>query len=106
VSVARGSEAAGARRGAGWRVERQHLLFLAFIVPNFFLLGGFTYWPLIYQSYLSLTRWNLLSPRKAFVGLDNYANLFVGRALASVAGTEHGMLRVLPYPAKQDFYSG
>jgi ABC-type sugar transport system permease subunit len=61
------------------RVEPQHLLFLAFVAPNFLLLGIFTYWPIIYQSYLSLTRWNLLSPRKTFVGLDNYASMFGGR---------------------------
>ena len=34
-------------------VQRQHLMFLAFIVPNFLLLGVFTYWHMIYQSYLS-----------------------------------------------------
>ena len=60
------------------RVERQHLLFLAFIAPNFLLLGVFTYWPMIYQGYLSLTRWNMLAPRKTFVGLDNYVNMFGG----------------------------
>ena len=60
------------------RIERQHLLFLALIAPNFLLLGIFTYWPMIYQAYLSLTRWNLLAPRKTFVGLDNYAGMFGG----------------------------
>ncbi|CAA9433209.1 MAG: Glycerol-3-phosphate ABC transporter, permease protein UgpA [uncultured Rubrobacteraceae bacterium] len=60
------------------RVQREHLLFLAFIAPNFLLLGVFTYWPMIYQGYLSLTRWNMLAPRKTFVGLDNYASMFGG----------------------------
>ena len=31
-------------------VQRRHLLFLAFITPNFLLLGVFTYWPMIYQG--------------------------------------------------------
>jgi sn-glycerol 3-phosphate transport system permease protein len=57
------------------RLRREYLLFLAFIFPNFFLLGVFTYWPMIYQSYLSLTRWDMLSPTKAFVGLSNYTNM-------------------------------
>jgi sn-glycerol 3-phosphate transport system permease protein len=60
------------------RIERQHLLFLALIAPNFLLLGVFTYWPMIYQGYLSLTRWNMLAPQKNFVGLDNYASMFGG----------------------------
>ncbi|MDQ4063548.1 MAG: hypothetical protein M3122_06595 [Actinomycetota bacterium] len=59
-------------------MQREHFLFLAFILPNFLLLGVFTYWPMIYQGYLSLTRWNMLAPRKMFLRLDNYANMFGG----------------------------
>ncbi len=58
--------------------RREHLLFLAFVTPNFFLLGVFSYWPLLYQAYLSLTRWDMISPRKLFVGLDNYRYMFGG----------------------------
>jgi hypothetical protein len=61
------------------RIDRQHLLFLAFIAPNFLLLGLFAYWPMLYQTYLSLTRWDMLAPRKTFVGLDNYTSMFGGR---------------------------
>ena len=61
------------------RIDRQHLLFLAFIAPNFLLLGIFTYWPMLYQIYLSLTRWDMLAPKKTFVGLDNYTNMFGGQ---------------------------
>jgi ABC-type sugar transport system permease subunit len=49
-----------------------------FVGPNFFLLGAFSYWPLIYQAYLSLTRWNMISPTKPFVGLDNYNYMVTG----------------------------
>nr|PZN21044.1 MAG: glycerol-3-phosphate ABC transporter permease [Chloroflexota bacterium] len=59
-------------------ISREHLLFLAFIGPNFFLLGVFSYWPLIYQAYLSLTRWDMISPTKTFVGFDNYHYMFTG----------------------------
>ncbi len=61
------------------RIRRDHLLFLAFVAPNFFLLGLFSYWPLIYQSYLSLTSWDMISPTKRFVGLANYDYIFSGR---------------------------
>ena len=66
------------------RIDRQHLLFLAFVAPNFLLLGVFTYWPMLYQTYLSLTRWDMLAPRKTFVGLANYTSMFAGREFWAV----------------------
>lgn len=62
----------------------EYLLFFVFVAPNFFLLGTFSYWPLIYQSYLSLTRWDMVSPRKVFVGLDNYRYMISGREFYQV----------------------
>ena len=72
------------RRGKKRRLDREYLLFLAFIAPNFLLLGVFTYWPLIYQAYISLTRWNLTSSRKPFVGADNYVTLATGEGFRRV----------------------
>jgi ABC-type sugar transport system permease subunit len=63
-------------RRRGFR--REHLLFLAFVAPNFLLLGTFSYWPLVYQAYLSFTRWDMISPTKLFVGLENYSYMFGG----------------------------
>ena len=74
VTVNRRVHTPAKRRG----LRPEHLLFLAFVTPNFFLLTVFSYWPLIYQAYLSLTRWDMLSPRKLFVGLDNYRYMFGG----------------------------
>lgn len=56
--------------------RREHLLFLAFIAPNLLLLGVFSYWPIIYNGYLSLTSWDLLSATKPFVGFANYVDMF------------------------------
>lgn len=56
--------------------NREYLIFLAFIAPNFLLFIIFTYWPLVYQGYLSLVHWDMISPVKRFVGLENYAYLF------------------------------
>ena len=58
------------------RLRREYLLFFVFVAPNFFLLGVFSYWPLIYQAYLSLTRWDMIAPRKVFIGLNNYRYMF------------------------------
>ena len=61
---------------AGWRDRQgprsESLLFLLFVAPNMILFGIFTFWPLIYSGYLSLVRWDMLSPTKTWVGLDNY----------------------------------
>ena len=78
-SVARPVTAAR-RRGP----RRDHFLFLAFIAPNFLLLGLFSYWPLIYQAYLSFTRWDMISPVKTFVGVDNYRFMFTGEGFQRV----------------------
>jgi ABC-type sugar transport system permease subunit len=55
--------------------RREYLLFLAFVAPNLLLLGVFSYWPVVYNGYLSLTSWDLLSDIRPFVGLANYAEM-------------------------------
>lgn len=50
----------------------EETLFLLFILPNLLLFSIFTYWPLLYNVYLSMVQWDFLSPDKRFVGLDNY----------------------------------
>lgn len=64
-----GSRARAARR------RRDHLLFAAFVAPNFFFLLVFAYWPVIYNIFLSLTDWDMVSPVRNLVGLDNYTGL-------------------------------
>ena len=60
-----------------WRRNRgEWLTFVAFVTPGLFLFAVFTYWPIVYSAYLSLTRWNLPAPAATFVGLDNYTRLF------------------------------
>ncbi len=54
------------------REWRERLLFLLLIGPNMLLLAAFTFWPMIYNAYLSTISWNFLSPIRRFVGLRNY----------------------------------
>jgi ABC-type sugar transport system permease subunit len=63
-----------ARRRAFWRAE--WFLFLLFVGPNLLLFGIFSYWPMISNLYLSLVRWDMISPVKTFVGSANYVYLF------------------------------
>lgn len=66
---------------------REYLIFVALVAPNFVLLAVFSYWPVIYNGYLSLTDWNMISPVKNFVGLDNYAELITGSEFHEVLQT-------------------
>jgi multiple sugar transport system permease protein/sn-glycerol 3-phosphate transport system permease protein len=55
--------------------RRERAVFLAFIAPNFLLFGIFTFWPLLYNVYLSFMKWNMIAPRKQLVWLDNYVTM-------------------------------
>jgi len=61
--------------GEAWRrgLEPAPYLYLA---PALLFLGLFVYWPLLYNGWLSLHEWNLVSPDRRFVGLANFAALF------------------------------
>lgn len=77
----------GARKYPSPAERREWLLFLLLVGPNLMLFFTFTYWPLIYNGYLSFVRWDMLAPVKIWVGLDNYQYLFTspnfGRILAN-----------------------
>jgi multiple sugar transport system permease protein/sn-glycerol 3-phosphate transport system permease protein len=68
------SQQAGASTPA--RERREWLLFALLIAPNLLLFSVFTYWPLLYNAYLSFVRWNFLRPTRPFVWLDNYIDVF------------------------------
>ncbi len=51
---------------------RERFLFLVFLGPNVLLFAIFTYWPLVYNAYLSFVSWNFIRPEKRWVGLANY----------------------------------
>jgi ABC-type sugar transport system permease subunit len=54
------------------RVDREWLIFVAFVAPNLALLAIFSYWPLVQNIGLSFFEWDMISPDKQFVGLDNW----------------------------------
>ena len=65
--------------------RREWLLFALLVGPNLFLFAIFTYWPLIYNGYLSFVRWDMLAPFKIWVGLDNYTFLFSSSSFGTIA---------------------
>jgi len=53
---------------------RQRLLPWIFLAPALVLLGLFTFWPVLWGSYLPFTEYNFLTPPK-WVGLANFEDL-------------------------------
>ena len=47
-----------------------------YIMPALLILIVFLYWPLIFNLILSFMRWDLVSPVRLFVGLQNYAEMW------------------------------
>ncbi len=47
-----------------------------YILPTFFFLFIFTHYPILRTFYLSLFKWNLATPKREFVGLANYLQVW------------------------------
>lgn len=47
-----------------------------FLSPAMVIYGSFFIFPFLFSLYLSFMQWNLISPNKEFVGIDNYMALF------------------------------
>ncbi|MFZ5825282.1 MAG: carbohydrate ABC transporter permease [Bacillota bacterium] len=47
------------------------------IAPSLVVFLTFFIYPILYSIYLSFMKWNLISPTKTFIGLDNYRELFL-----------------------------
>lgn len=72
------------RSGRRRRHRREYGLFALFILPNIALILTFEYWPVLYNAYLSLTEWNMISGTPRWVGLDNYIRLFTSSQFHTV----------------------
>ena len=55
--------------------QREWILFILFMLPNMVLFALFTFWPMIENLRLSTQRWDMISPIRLSVGLDNYRYL-------------------------------
>jgi ABC-type sugar transport system permease subunit len=72
------------RAVGGSRQTREALTFALFVAPNLLLLALFSYWPLIQSAYLSFVEWDMLSPDKLWVGLDNWKFVLSDRIFQQV----------------------
>ncbi|WP_100486990.1 carbohydrate ABC transporter permease [Sporolactobacillus pectinivorans] len=57
-------------------INRNKLIAYVFIIPSLVIFAVFLIWPVFYTFYLSFLNWNMISPTKQFVGLNNYVSLF------------------------------
>ncbi|MDN5725539.1 MAG: sugar ABC transporter permease [Propionibacteriales bacterium] len=65
---------------------RQSLLFVLLIAPNLLAILVFSYWPTLYNLYLSLTTWDMIAPMPTFVGLANYQRLLTDPTFGQALG--------------------
>lgn len=72
------------RRRVSREERKEWLLFVLLVGPNLLLFSIFTYWPLLYNGYLSFVRWDMLAPIKLWVGLNNYRELFNSKAFLGI----------------------
>ena len=57
------------------KVWSTRLLAGLFLLPSLLFLILFIYWPLVQTFFLSFLNWNMVSPNKEWVGLENYQTL-------------------------------
>lgn len=73
------------RRAARWRRHRrQYLAFAALVAPNVLVIAAFSYWPVLYNAYLSFTSWDFAAPVPVWAGLANYVDLFTDPEFGTV----------------------
>jgi len=56
-------------------LSRPAVVALAMLAPALTVLGTFVFFPVVYVFFLSFMEWDLISPNKQFVGMENYLNL-------------------------------
>lgn len=65
----------GAKRRRKPLSSRPSLVAMLMLAPALTVLTTFVFFPVVYVVYLSFLDWDLISPDKQFVGLDNYVDL-------------------------------
>ncbi|MEW6228539.1 MAG: sugar ABC transporter permease, partial [Bacillota bacterium] len=60
--------------GSTYRLE-ETLWSYILLMPSILVFSVFTFIPVIYSVWLSLHKWNLVDPAKAFVGFSNYISI-------------------------------
>ena len=71
--------------------------FLLYVLPALIFFGVFKYWPMVYSTVLSFTKWNFVSDLK-WVGFSNYASIFdKAMFVQSIKNTFYYIVALLPF---------
>jgi multiple sugar transport system permease protein len=60
-----------------WQTFRRQAPNYLFILPHLLFFLVFLAWPVVFGFWISFHSWEIISPRKPFIGLDNYQELLV-----------------------------
>ena len=55
-----------------------------YLLPALVALGLFTFWPLLRSVYISFFEWNLVNPKREFVGWQNYVQIVTDPGFAAL----------------------
>lgn len=78
--------------------KKHGLIAYLFLLPALFLLALFSFWPVLFGSYLSFTDFSLVKPSQ-WVGLDNYRYIFQNDLF--LTGLKNSILFLLIVPIIQ-----
>ena len=65
---------------------QQRLIPLLYVAPMLLLMALFVFYPLISTVFISFFEWNLVNPKREFIGLGNYLELLRDPSFASLIG--------------------
>lgn len=76
-------------------INKENWKAYCFIFPSIIIFAVFMFWPLIYTIYLSFFDWNMISPTKEFVGLQNYVAVLSDSKTLKIFGNTFIYIAVL-----------
>lgn len=77
------------------RTVNSNIKTILLLIPSLIIFGFFVFWPTVYTFYLSFFDWNMVSPKKTFVGLDNYLRLFTDDEFYNALGNTFTYIIIL-----------
>ena len=72
--------------GRRLQLNKENALGYCLLIPSIIIFAIFTFWPFLYTIYLSFFDWNMISPNKEFVGLQNYIDVLTDPRTYQILG--------------------
>lgn len=67
-------------------LNKENVFGYILLIPSIIIFAIFTFWPFLYTVYLSFFDWNMISPNKEFVGLQNYLDVLTDSRTYQILG--------------------